>query len=45
MVNSFYANSYLAFVEMLEQLTHMLDRVKKKKKRKKNYCGFFFFNM
>lgn len=39
MVDSLYANLYLAFVEMLKELTHMRDRVKKK--RKKNcYIGF-----
>lgn len=41
MVNSFYANLYLAFVDMLEQLTHMLDRVKKKKKGRKTIVFFF----
>lgn len=40
MVDSFYANLYLAFVEMLKELTYMLDTVKKKKKRKKN--GYIF---
>lgn len=37
---SFYANLYLAFVEMLKELTHMPDRVKKKKKKEEKwlYC-------
>lgn len=44
-MDSFYANLYLAFVEMLKELTHMPDRVKKKKKRKKKNGYIVFFNL
>lgn len=44
-MDSFYANLYLAFVEMLKELTHMPDRVKKKKKKKEEKWLYCFFNL
>lgn len=32
-MDSFYQNFYLAFVEIIEKITCMLDRVKNKKKK------------
>lgn len=41
-MDSFYQNFYLAFVEIIEKITCMLDRVKneKKKRNKNSYIVF-----
>lgn len=43
-MKSFCANLHVVFLEILKELTHILDRVKKKNKKEGN-PAILFFNM